>query len=211
MLLLLKIQQVGCGVKYPSYFLQVIEAFRKLPGVGTRSAERFAFNLLSWSPEQLSELIKAFDDFKNDLKLCDECGCLIDDAGCSFCDNLRRSNETLCITATAKDVFAIETTHEYNGLYHVLGGVLSPLEGYGPEDLSFDKLKERVSRYQVKEIIIALDSTIEGDATALHLRQELDSSGAQISRLAFGLPMGSSFEYVDQGTLAQAIHGRRGF
>lgn len=198
-------------MKYPVYLLKLIESFKRLPGVGTRSAERFAFNFLDWSKEDLSNFIKSIEDFKTNLNVCSLCGCLVDRGICAYCDSGKRDTHILCITATAKDVFAIESTHEYYGLYHVLGGLLSPMEGYDTDSLSIEKLKERIEDLKVCEVVIALDSTIEGDATALHLRKELIPFNIKISRLAFGLPMGSSFDYVDQGTLAQAIHGRQQF
>ena len=198
-------------MRYPNYLLKLIESFKRLPGVGTRSAERFAFNLLDWSDEELSEFIKNIEDFKKSLNICSLCGCLVDRGVCFYCDSSKRDTDILCITATAKDVFAIESTHEYHGLYHVLGGLLSPMEGYDTDSLSINKLKERIEDLKIREVIIALDSTLEGDATALHLRRELVPYDVKVSRLAFGLPMGSSFEYVDQGTLAQAMHGRQQF
>jgi recombination protein RecR len=198
-------------MKYPLYFSNLIDAFKQLPGVGSRTAERFAFQLLDWSDDQLSSMTTSIEDFKNKLKSCSECGSLIDQAQCPFCHSDKRDRGLLCVAATSKDVFSIENTHEYYGLYHVLGGVISPSDGYNTANLSIDKLKERIQSLQIKEVVIALDSTVEGDATALHLRKELLPYELTISRLAFGLPMGSSLEYVDSGSLAQAMHGRHLF
>jgi recombination protein RecR len=198
-------------MRYPPHLLKLIEVLKRLPGVGNKSAERFAFHLLTWPEEQLRELGRVVSATKEQLKQCAICGCLMGEEGCSFCDLSQRDTSVMCVIASPRDVFSIEETHEYYGLYHVLGGVLSPLEQRGPEHLSLYKLKERLQNLQVKEIIIALDSTLEGDATALFLKQELATYPLQISRLAFGLPMGSALDYVDGGTLARAFAGRGSF
>lgn len=191
--------------KYPPQLTALIEIFKKLPGVGTKSAERFAFHLLSWSEENLEKMGDVIRSTKTYLRCCPECGCLADPSGCLFC---QRSARSICVVAHPKDVFAIEKTHEYRGLYHVLGGHLSPLEGRGPDHLSISKLKERVGAHHIQEVVIALDSTLEGDATALYLKEQLENDTLEIFRLAFGLPMGSSLDYVDGGTLARAFRGR---
>lgn len=198
-------------MRYPDHLLKLIQVLKRLPGVGNRSAERFAFHLLGWTEEQLQELSSVVSETKNQLQHCTECGCLIGIEGCHFCHSTRRNRALLCVLASPRDVFAIEETHTFDGYYHVLGGVLSPLERKGPEHLSIGKLKERLATHPIKEIVIALDSTLEGDATALYLKQELSHFPVQISRLAFGLPMGSSLDYVDGGTLARALAGRGHF
>jgi recombination protein RecR len=194
---------------YPEHLSKLIQVLKKLPGVGSRSAERFAFHLLKWRPEELQELASAIQEVPKRIKQCPACGCLIGERECFFCDSRRNSN-ILCIIASPRDAFSIEETHEYDGLYHVLGGLLSPMNRKGPEHLSLDRLKERIENLGVKEVIIALDSTLEGDATALYLKQELPST-LHISRLAFGLPMGSHLDFVDGGTLARAFSGRHQF
>lgn len=186
-------------------------AFKKLPGVGSKSAERFAFDLISWTEDQLQEMAEAIRASKELLHLCKECGCLADVSDrdqCPLCDLSRRDPRLLCVVAYPKEVFAVEHTHEYRGLYHVLGGLLSPLEGMGPQHLSISKLKSRLHQHQIKEVVIALDSTLEGDATALYLKRELSELQLEVSRLAFGLPMGSSLDFVDGSTLARAFQGR---
>jgi len=198
-------------MRYPDHLSKIIQVLKRLPGVGNKSAERFAFHLLTWPEEQLKELGAVVASAKEQLKHCSSCGCLMDSAGCLFCLSPKRNPNILCVLASPKDVFSIEETHSYDGLYHVLGGLLSPLERMGPEHLSLDMLKERLVHHQVKEVVIALDSTLEGDATALFLKQELENYPLQISRLAFGLPMGSSLDYVDGGTLARALSGRGDF
>jgi recombination protein RecR len=198
-------------MRYPDHLLKLIQVLKRLPGVGNKSAERFAFHLLTWPEDQLRELGNVVSATKEKLKQCPLCGCLMDLGGCLFCHAPQRDSSVMCVLASPRDVFAIEETHEYQGLYHVLGGVLSPLERRGPEHLSIVQLKERLTLLKVKEVVIALDSTLEGDATALFLKQELAHYPVQISRLAFGLPMGSSLDYVDGGTLARALAGRSQF
>lgn len=198
-------------MRYPDYFLKLIQVLKKLPGVGSKSAERFAFHLLDWSDHQLNELGNTIKGIRQHLTYCPECGCLVGSTACGLCDLTKRDTDTLCIISSARDVFSIEETHEYRGLYHVLGGVLSPLDKKGPEHLRIPQLKKRLQDLPIKEIVIALDSTLEGDATSLYLKQELASYPQQISRLAFGLPMGSSLDYVDGGTLARALAGRNLF
>jgi len=198
-------------MRYPDHLLKLIHLLRRLPGVGHKSAERFAFHLLTWPQEQLRELGAVIGVTKEKLRQCPSCGCLMGSEGCFFCQTARRNREIMCVLASPRDVFAIEGTQEYHGLYHVLGALLSPLERRGPEHLSLPRLKERLTLHEVKEVVIALDSTLEGDATALFLRKELADCPIRISRLAFGLPMGSSLDYVDGGTLARAFAGRYPF
>ncbi|MDP1879539.1 MAG: recombination mediator RecR [Parachlamydiaceae bacterium] len=195
-------------MRYPEHLLKLIEVLKKFPGVGNKSAERFAFHLLNWSEDQLKEMGTVLSTVKENLHHCSLCGCLMDHHGCQFCDTSRRRCDTLCIISSPRDVFAIEGTHEFKGLYHVLKGLLSPMNHRGPEFLNLDSLKNRITTFNIKEIIIALDSTLEGDATSLYLKQELSSLPVSISRLAFGIPMGSSIDYVDGGTLARALSAR---
>lgn len=198
-------------MKYPSHLLKVIDSLRRLPGVGTKSAERFAFQMLTWDPYQLEEMSQVIREIKEKIHQCAECGCLCEENQCTFCKEGRETQKTLCIIASPRDAFAIETTGEFRGLYHVLGSLLSPMEGIGPEKLNLPHLKNRIANHKIQELVIALDSTLEGDATALYLKQELEIMGLNISRLAFGLPMGSSLDYVDGGTLARAFSGRARF
>lgn len=195
-------------MKYPSHLLKLISVLRRLPGVGTKSAERYAFQLLTWSPELLRDMAHTIQEVPLRLKHCSECGCLKGEEACSLCDPKRVATQKLCVIASPRDAFAIESTQEYKGLYHVLGGILSPLQGMDAEHLLLHKLLERIQRHQINEVVIALDSTIEGDATSLYIRQELEPLNIRITRLAFGLPMGSSLDYVDGGTLARALSGR---
>lgn len=197
-------------MKYPLHLCKLIEVLKRLPGVGNKSAERFAFQMLDWTPQHLKEMSEIIHDIPQKLQYCAECGCLTE-AACLFCIPRRQSSNSLCIVASPRDVFSIEETREYHGLYHVLGAVLSPLNGIGVDKLNLHKLKERILKYQVQEVVIALDSTLEGDATSLYIKQELETMHLTITRLAFGLPMGSALDYVDGGTLARAFLGRNRF
>lgn len=199
------------SIKYPSHLLRLIDVLRKLPGVGTKSAERFAFEMINWPKQKIEEMAEVIKQSPLLLKHCQECGCLTDTASCLFCASTCARLPSLCIVAMPRDVFAIEATHEFKGIYHVLGTLLSPMEGNGPEKLHLQKLKNRIASLRIEELIIALDSTLEGDATSLYLKQELAPLNLRISRLAFGLPMGSSLDYVDGGTLARALSARSKF
>lgn len=198
-------------MQYPSHLLKVIHVLKRLPGVGTKSAERYAFHMLGWSKDHLDELAYTLREIPDKLKQCNECGCLKDENLCLFCDEDRKKTGVICVLSTPKEVFSIEATGEYKGLYHVLGGLLSPLDGIGPDKITISQLKDRIINLKLQEVVIALDSTLEGDATALYLKQELELLNVTIYRLAFGLPMGSPLDYVDGGTLARAFSARNKF
>lgn len=198
---------------YPKKLLTLIALLKKLPGIGTKTAERFAFQFLGWSPEQLHQLARELASLKETIVPCEKCGCLKDEEKCSFCTHPQRDTELLCLVSSPKDVYAIEETHAYKGLYHVLGGVLggqlSPFRGrLSEEAFDLEPLKRRIAELKPQEVILALDSTLEGEATALYLKQELGKWGIKVSRLAFGLPMGSPLDYIDYGTLEKALKGR---
>jgi recombination protein RecR len=195
-------------MRYPDHLLKLIDVLRKLPGVGYKSAERFAFHLINSKVDNLNEMANVIREIPEMLKTCETCGCLTDTKDCSFCDSKRCAYGVICIIASAKDAFSIDDTGEFKGLYHVLGDLISPMQGIGPEKLKMEKLKNRIALHNIQEIVIALDSTLEGDATSLYLKDTLKHLPVNISRLAFGLPMGSSLDYVDGGTLARAFMGR---
>ena len=196
---------------YPLHLIKLIELLKHFPGVGNKSAERFAFEMLTWSPEHLQEMGKVISQLPSQVISCPCCGCLMQETHCLFCQSPGRDQSVLCVIATPRDAFALEKTREYRGLYHVLGGYLSPIDGKGPESLNLESLIQRVRTLQIQELVMALDSTLEGDATALFLKQEVEPFQLKISRLAFGLPMGSSLDYVDGDTLARSFAGRRQF
>jgi len=197
------------AMQYPKPFFPLLEALKKLPGVGNKTAERYLFRLLEWKEEELQEFSSLLKTLPGKIKKCPECGCLAgEEEACPFCSGARKEAGTLCIVGSPRDVYAIETTGEFSGAYHVLEGLLSPMEGIGPEALNIEKLKERIRALQVREVIAALDATLEGDATALYLKKELEPLNVKISRLAFGLPLGSSLDYIDGSTLARALTAR---
>jgi len=195
----------------PIPLTKLICLLKRLPGVGSKSAERFAFQMLNWPQDSLSELGDLIKNIQKELEFCKECGTLIEKIECSFCASPRRNQELLCIIATFKDVFLMESTREYNGIYHVLGGIFSPLQGKTIAPAVIHSLIERIEKNEIQEVILALDPTLEGDATALFLKEELAPCGVKISRPALGLPMGSSLDFVDGGTLARALSGRSSY
>jgi recombination protein RecR len=197
--------------KYPADLLSLIAYLKKLPGVGTRTAERFAFEFLSWPQEQLSALSQIFNEIREKIPPCSICGCLTDAGRCHLCDLSTRDPTKLCLIASPRDVFAIEETKSYHGLYHVIEHLLSPLDGRHAHHVRLDRIQKRIEENRVKEVILAFDSTLEGDTTALYLKGHLLRPDLFISRLAFGLPVGSSLEYIDGGTLARALKGRQTF
>jgi recombination protein RecR len=197
--------------KYPTLLTQLIAFLKKLPGVGTKTAERYAFQLLCWQDGDLEQFSQLLSEFKKKIPSCPECRCLTDVGLCLFCESPHRDKSQLCIIASARDAYSIDETGAYRGLYHVLGGLLSPLHGKTPEHLNLEQLKNRITSLGVKEIIIALDSTVEGDTTALFLKEQIQQWGLPVSRLAFGIPIGSSLDFVDGGTLARALTGRQSF
>jgi recombination protein RecR len=198
------------SAKYPRTILTLIGYLKKFPGVGQRTAERFVFGLLKWKSSHLEEFAKYLLDIKKNIRTCPECGCISEIDGCHFCDG-SRDKDSICIVSSAKDIFSIEKTGSYKGLYHVVDDLLSPLDGRGSDHLKMDNLKQRILKNKIKEIIIAFDASLEGDATALFLKEDLKSLKVNVSRLAFGMPVGSSMEYVDGGTLTKALLGRQTF
>ncbi|OGN56301.1 MAG: recombination protein RecR [Chlamydiae bacterium RIFCSPHIGHO2_12_FULL_44_59] len=190
--------------KFPSDLLALITHFKKFPGVGTKTATRFAFELISWDKEALRSLSALLMQFHNQIVPCTTCGCLTDCGNCSFCKE--RDEHCLCILASPRETYAIEETG-YRGLYHIIEHLLSPIDGRHAEKLRIDRIQKRIDEHSIQEVILAFDSTLEGDTTALYLKSQLKN--VVISRLAFGLPVGSSLEYIDGSTLARALLGRQ--
>jgi recombination protein RecR len=197
---------------FPPSLERLLHELGKLPGVGPRSALRMAFHLLKQSPESVQSLAQGLVEARARLKPCKECFNLTEGELCRICENTSRDASTLMAVEDASDVAAFEHTREFHGLYHVLGGTLSPLEGRGPQDLTLDALVDRVKRSpKIKEIVVATDPTVEGDSTALYLQQLLKSSGIKVTRLARGLPSGGDVDYTDEMTLLKAYENRREF
>ena len=195
----------------PEPIESLIVALERLPGIGPKTASRLAFFLLRASEEIPAQLAEALTDLKSKVDFCQECF-NITAAGrerCEVCDDPRRDGSVICVVEDPLDVLSFERTGGFNGRYHVLQGLLSPIEGIGPEDIKIRPLLERVSRGNVREVILATNPSMEGDATALYLRQQLKSSGVRVTRLGLGLPVGGDLEYADQNTLLRALLGRQ--
>jgi recombination protein RecR len=186
----------------------LIEQLQLLPGVGPKTAQRLALHLIKRSDKEVQALAQALIDAKKQVGLCKECFHLSAEPVCSICSNPNRDRFTVCVVADSRDVIALEKTREYSGLYHVLGGVISPMDGIGPEQLHVEALVRRVTKQQIKEIILAIGPSVEGETTTLYIGQLLKPF-TKVTRIAFGLPMGGDLEYADEVTLARALEGRR--
>ena len=191
---------------YPEAFNKTIEELEKLPGVGHKTALRYAFRLLKMSKEELDEFSRAIEGLSS-IRQCSVCGFLSDEEECLFCKDETRDHSKIMIVETSQDAVAIEKTGSYRGLYHVLGSLISSSKGVFPEDIKFDKLLNRAD--SVQEIIIALSSTMDGEMTSLYISKLLETKGVKVTRLASGLPMGSSLDYADYLTLIQALTNRK--
>lgn len=195
----------------PQPVQNLIDAFSRLPGIGPKTAARLAFYLLKDESDIAQNLAKALQNLKAETGYCKQCHniTLAGEALCEVCSDNRRDDSLICVVEEPSDVIAIERTGVFGGKYHVLLGVLSPIEGIGPEQIKFQSLLERLQKEPVREVIIATNPTMEGDATALYLQQRISPLGIKVSRLARGLPVGGDIEYADQNTLQRALSGRQ--
>lgn len=187
----------------------LIEQFQKLPGVGRKTAQRLAFFILSLPEAEAEGFANAVLNAKKLVKFCSECQNLTDTELCSICADNARDKTTVCVVSDPKDVAAIEKTREYNGLYHVLHGCISPMNGIGPDDVRIKELLTRVARGEIKEVIMATNPDTEGEATAMYISRLLKPFGISTTRLAYGIPVGGHLEFADEMTLTRAIEGRR--
>jgi recombination protein recR len=188
---------------------RVIDVFSKLPGIGPKGAQRIAFYILSSSDVQTQDLIDAISDLRENVRFCEICGNVCEQSPCVICQDPRRDHTKICVVEEPKDIMSIERTHEYAGVYHVLGGAINPMANIGPADLKITQLLERLKDAQVKEVILALDPNIEGEATVTYLARLLEPLDISITRLASGLPVGGDLEYADEITLGRAFAGRQ--
>jgi recombination protein RecR len=193
----------------PDPLNRLVAQLARLPGIGEKTAQRLAFHLLRGPPDQALELSAALQDVVSRVKLCARCFSLSEAELCPLCTDARREDRALCVVEGVADLLAIERTREFKGRYHVLHGVLSPLEGVGPDQLRIKELLARLGDSTVEEIIVATNPDVEGEATALYLMRLLKPLGVKVSRIAQGIPMGGDLEYADQATLARALQGRR--
>ncbi len=187
---------------------QLIEQLARLPSVGRKSAQRLAFYLLSLSENDAEAFIQSILDARNKIRRCADCCDLTDKEQCPICSSPSRDRSVICVVENPKDVIAIERTHEYNGLYHVLHGVISPMNNIGIEDLCIKELINRLADDRIKEVIMATNPTVEGEATAMYISRLIKPIGVSVSRLAYGIPVGAELEYADEYTLIRAIEGR---
>lgn len=188
---------------------KLIAELSKLPGIGGKTAQRLAFHILSLSDEEAGELASAITDAKAKMHYCSVCGNLTDKDVCDICSDEARDMNTICVVESPRDVSAMERVHEYKGLYHVLNGVISPMNGIGPDDINLHSLIVRLQENDVKELILATNPNIEGEATAMYISKLVKPAGIKVTRIAHGLPVGSDLEYADEVTLSKAMEGRR--
>ncbi len=195
-------------MEFPEVVNKLISQFTKLPGIGKKSAERFVFHLLKIEPKEADEMADAIKEVKRKIHRCSQCGNIDEVDPCQICRDEKRNKRVICVVEEIRDLFAIEATGHYRGLYHILMGAIAPLEGVGPDNLRIKELIKRVKSAKVDEVIIATSSSVEGDATSLYLHKLLKPLGVKVTRIAFGLPVGSGIEYADQSTLIKALEGR---
>lgn len=194
---------------YEGVVQELIDELSRLPGVGPKSAQRIAFSLLQSEDDQAKRLAEVLLEVKERVRFCEICGNVSEEDRCNICRDARRNQTMICVVEESKDVQAIERTREYRGLYHVLGGAISPIEGIGPDQLRIKELLSRLSNAEIVEVIIATDPNMEGEATATYIARMLSPLGINVTRLASGLPVGGDLEYADEVTLGRAFAGRR--
>jgi len=194
---------------YEGAVQELIDELGRLPGVGPKSAQRLAFHILEADPEDMKRLVTAITTVKERVKFCTVCGNVTEQEMCNICRDPRRDPSVICVVEESKDVLAVERTRSFRGRYHVLGGAINPIAGIGPEQLRIRELLTRLNDGAIQEIIIATDPNLEGEATATYLARMLKSIGITVTRLASGLPVGGELDYLDEGTLAQALRARR--
>ncbi len=193
---------------YIAPLAKLIEQFAKMPGIGSKTAARLAFYVLRMPEQQADALLQAIEQARLKIKYCTICKNLTDTDPCGICSDHKRSMDMICVVESVKDVIAIEKTKEYSGMYHVLHGVISPMDNIGPEQLHIKELVSRMTP-EIKEVIVATNPTVEGEATAIYISRLLHPLGVKVTRIAYGVPMGADLEYADEITLGKAIEGRR--
>ncbi|PGS32486.1 recombination protein RecR [Bacillus cereus] len=194
---------------YPEPISKLIDSFMKLPGIGPKTAVRLAFFVLDMKEDDVLGFAKALVNAKRDLAYCSACGHITDRDPCYICNDSHRDQSVVCVVQEPKDVIAMEKMKEYQGVYHVLRGAISPMEGIGPEDINIPQLLKRLHDETVQEVILATNPNIEGEATAMYISRLLKPTGIKVTRIAHGLPVGGDLEYADEVTLSKALEGRR--
>ena len=188
---------------------KLIESFEKLPSIGHKTAVRLAFHMLDLSKEETEEFISSIKEAKEKLKYCSICFNITDVDPCPICSSPKRDQSIICVVEDVRDIMAMERTHEYKGVYHVLHGTISPMNGIGPEDIKIKELLNRLQNNEVKEVIIATNPRVEGEATSIYLSKLIKPLGIKVTRIAHGIPVGGDLEYTDEITLMKAMEGRR--
>ena len=187
---------------------RLIEHFERLPGIGRKTAQRLAYYVLKMPDEQAEDFSKAIISAKNDIRYCKQCCNFTDKELCPICSDKNRDNSVICVVESPRDVVAFERTKEFNGVYHILHGTISPLNGVGPEQICIKELLNRLKDKSVKESIMAANPTVEGEATAIYISKLIHPFGVKVTRLAYGVPVGATLEYADEVTLSRALEGR---
>ncbi len=195
--------------QYPRPLAVLVNELAKLPGIGNKTAQRLAFHILSLDDKEAEQLAQSILTAKKEMRYCSVCGNLTDKDPCAICSDPARDASTICVVESPRDVMAMERIREYQGLYHVLHGAISPMDGIGPEDINLMSLIKRLQENDVKELIIATNPNIEGEATAMYIARLIKPSGIKVSRIAHGIPVGGDLEYADEVTLLKAMEGRR--
>ncbi len=195
--------------QYPRPLAVLVNELGKLPGIGNKTAQRLAFHILSLDDKEAEQLAQSILTAKKEMRYCSVCGNLTDKDPCAICSDASRDASTICVVESPRDVMAMERIREYQGLYHVLHGAISPMDGVGPEDINLMSLIKRLQENDVKELIIATNPNIEGEATAMYIARLIKPSGIKVSRIAHGIPVGGDLEYADEVTLLKAMEGRR--
>ncbi len=188
---------------------KLIESFEKLPSIGHKTATRLAFYMLDLDEKDTTDFINSIVDAKTKLKFCSKCFNISDTDPCIICSNPKRDQSIICVVEDVRDIVAMERTHEFNGVYHVLHGTISPMNGIGPEDIKIKELLNRISEGNIKEVIIATNPRVEGEATSMYISKLLKPFGVKVTRIAHGIPVGGDLEYTDEVTLTKALEGRR--
>ena len=188
---------------------KLIESFEKLPSIGHKTAVRLAFHMLDLNEEDTNSFINSIVNAKANLKYCNSCYNISDTDPCPICSSPKRDSSIICVVEDVRDIMAMERTHEFKGVYHVLHGTISPMNGIGPEDIKIKELLNRIGTQDVKEIIIATNPRVEGEATAIYLSKIIKPFGIKVTRIAHGIPVGGDLEYTDEITLSKALEGRR--
>ncbi|MCI8546944.1 MAG: recombination protein RecR [Clostridia bacterium] len=188
---------------------KLIESFEKLPSIGHKTAIRLAFHMLDMSKEETEEFISSIKEAKQKLKYCSTCFNIADTDPCPICSNPKRDQSTICVVEDVRDIMAMERTHEYKGVYHVLHGTISPMNGIGPDEIKIKELLDRIKDNDIKEVIIATNPRVEGEATSIYISKLIKAFNIKVTRIAHGIPVGGDLEYTDEITLMKAMEGRR--